>query len=371
MKIIVNVIVIIFLFIGCSIKEKNIEQKSEPKISYSKGDLKIEVKEKLVEKELIVKEEKPLIKKVISEDVAVIFPSSVIGKYALEATNSINTYLLLKKKNFSVKVFDIMEQSKKSLYTALNNIKDNNIKKVIILSTKDSFFDISTYEYINEFEIYLPLIHQDDLENYNYENYRNIVFGSISYKSQFEKLISYKDNKKIIELYDNSAIGTYLSSFIDNKNIYYKKKIDDNNGNYKRFLKQNRFNNAVVILNTPIVKSSILLSTIFAQELEVDKIYSSQLNYSPLLFSLTQKQDRKKLIVANSIGEIPKELVEYNNIIGNNLLYSWVNYSSIVGVEYLISKNIDSFTDLKIKDNQIIYPVKLYSVGANSFKLLK
>ncbi|MGB5868259.1 MAG: hypothetical protein WBG69_10345, partial [Arcobacteraceae bacterium] len=112
------------------------------------------------------------------------------------------------------------------------------------------------------------------------------------------------------------------------------------------------------------------LSAINSQELMISKILSTQLNYTPLLFSLTQERDRNKLVIANSIGDVPKDLEEYNHLIGNNLSYSWVNYSTIVGVEYLLNENINMFKDLKIKENQVIYPVKLYSVEKHSFKLI-
>jgi hypothetical protein len=126
------------------------------------------------------------------------------------------------------------------------------------------------------------------------------------------------------------------------------------------------------LLNTPIVKSSILLSTIAGtKNLYVSKILSTQLNFTPLLFNLTQKLDRKKLVVASSIGELPKDLNDYNVLMGNNIAYSWVNYSTIIGMEYLTTGNIDIFKDVSILDNQVVYPVRLYKVGDSSFKLIK
>jgi hypothetical protein len=100
-------------------------------------------------------------------------------------------------------------------------------------------------------------------------------------------------------------------------------------------------------------------------------ILSTQLNYTPLIFSLTQKIDRKNLVVANSIGKIPLELIEYNEILGNSVSYNWVNYSSIIGAEFLSTNNIDFFEDLKIENNQVVYPVKLYEVNDYSFNLIK
>ena len=238
--------------------------------------------------------------------------------------------------------------------------------------TKDNLDVLNSIEGIEDIKIYLPLINKNEIENIEKLSKLNVIFGAISYKEQFNKLIEYSDTKSLVELYDNTAIGYTLHSYLKSNNLKYTKQVDDNNGRYKNFLKNNKkLDNSTIILNTPIVKSSILLSAITVEELNISKIISTQLNYTPLLFSLTQKQDRVKLIVANSIGKIPNELQEYNQLIGNNILYSWVNYSSIVGVEYLLTGNIDIFSDLTLEENQIIYPVNLYKVGDNSFKLIK
>ena len=303
---------------------------------------------------------------------AILFPSYTIGKYALEATNSINTYLINKNEDFNLKVYDIVTQNKQNITTAIKKIQDAKITKVIAMITKEELSTLLNIYDIKNIKIYLPLINKYDVKDINkYENL-DITFGAINYKDQFEKLIAYSNNKKLVEFYDNSGIGRTLHSYLKNKGILYAKQIDDNNGRYKSFLKDNlRLDNSVILLNTPIVKSSILLSSINAEEVNVSSILSTQLNYTPLLFSLTQKHDRTKLIVANSIGNIPSQLEEYNKLIGNNLSYSWVNYSTIVGVEYLLNNNIDIFDDLKLKDNQIVFPVRLYKVGSSSFKLLK
>jgi SRSO17 transposase len=216
------------------------------------------------------------------------------------------------------------------------------------------------------------LINKYDVKNIEELNNINFTFGAISYKKQFEELIKYSANTNLVEFYGNSGIVRTLNSYLENLYVIFSKKIDDNNVRYKSFLEHNsRLNNSVVLLNTPIIKSSILLSAINAQELSIVSILSTQLNYTPLLFSLTQRHDRKKLIIANSIGNIPTELDEYNNLIGNNLNYSWVNYATIVGVEYLTNGNIDIFKDLSLVDNQVEYPVNLYKVGNNSFKRIK
>jgi SRSO17 transposase len=136
---------------------------------------------------------------------------------------------------------------------------------------------------------------------------------------------------------------------------------------YKRFLKNRKFENSMVILNTPIVKTSILLSQIRALDVNIQGVLSTQLNFTPLILSLTQKEDRKNLNVANSIGNLPIDLKEINSILDNNIEYSWVNYSIIVGMEYL-TNSLKLFEDLKIRDNQIVYPITIYKVKKYSFE---
>ncbi len=376
-NIMIHLSLYLFLFVGCaSVQQKVIIvqpktiKKVEPIVPKIEDKEPIEIIEEKETKEIIsVLEPEPV---VISNELAIIFPSATIGKYALEAVNTINAYLLYKDTPFTLTVLDMITQNKKNILNIFEKIKEKDIHKVIAMITKDNLSILNEIENIENIEIYLPLINKNEIEDIEQLLNLNIVFGAIDYQAQFDKLIKYADSSSLVELYDNSAIGNTLHNYVKSNNIKYIKKVDDNNGRYKSFLKNNkRLNGSVIILNTPIVKSSILLSAITVEDLNVDRIISTQLNYTPLLFSLTQKQDRKKLIVANSIGKLPLDLEEYNQLIGNNILYSWVNYSAIVGIEYLLSGNIDFFTDLILEKNQIIYPVKLYNVGDYSFELIK
>lgn len=306
------------------------------------------------------------------DEIAIIFPSHTIGKYALEATNSISTYLINKDNEFTLSVYDIIVQNKKNILDVVEKLKKDNVKKVIAMITKDDIDELYNITGIEDITFYFPLINKYDLPNKDKFNNHNFTFGAISYKDQFKKLIEFAAEKKLVEFYGSSAIGRTLHNYLKNETIVYTKKIDDNNGQYQSFLKENeKLDDSVVLLNTPIVKSSILLSAINAEELEISSIVSTQLNYTPLLFSLTQKNDRTKLVIANSIGNIPDELEEYNTLIGNNLSYSWVNYATIVGVEYLLNGEIDIFADLLLKEKQVVYPVNLFRIGNNSFRRIQ
>jgi hypothetical protein len=363
MKIFLKLLFILFIITGCTQKKYSVQQYDPSKNSSSFSSQNTKQKNTLFD---------AFTHNEASISIAIVFPSHTIGKYALEASNSVNTYLIDKNQKFDLKVYDIVVQNKKNLLNAVEQIKNDNITKVIAMITKEDLKYLNNISGIESIKFYLPLINKNDITNQNEINNLNVTYGAISYIAQFEKLIEYAKNRPIVEFYGDSGIGRTLHKYLKDKNITYAKKIDDDNGRYQSFLEENRkLDNSAVILNTPIVKSSILLSAINAQESMISTIMSTQLNYTPLLFSLTQKQDREKLIVANSIGKIPQELEEYNHLTGNNLNYSWVNYSTIIGVEYLLNNNIDIFEDLTIEENQVIFPVNLYKVGRYSFSLIK
>ena len=357
-------IFVLIFFVGCSQKTEQIQSSSKIK----QGEVVTQIKTQKKGERYNQVDPKPSY-----ETLAVVFPSSDIDRYALEATNTLNAYLLQESKSFSLETFDMMVQSKKNIIKVFDRVRAKNIKKVILLITKNHVNMLQYIPDLEKFEIVLPLVNRYEQELNSKLISSNILFGAISYKQQFDKLISYARNYSLVEFYDNSPIGDTLHKYVKPYRLKYSRMIDDNNGRYKKILKyhKKKIDNSAVILNTPIVKSSILLSAATAEELEIPIVLSTQLNFTPLLFSLTQVNDRKNLVIASSIGELSSDLREFNNLLGNNILYNWVNYSSIVAAEYLLNKNIDMFSELSIKNNQIIYPVKLYDVKYYSFKEIK
>jgi uncharacterized protein YceK len=305
--------------------------------------------------------------------IAIVVPTSTIGRYAIEAINSINTYMLYRKKPFFVKVYDLKTQSRSNIIKIFDQLKQDNVKKAIVMTTKDTLGTISKIDGIENIKIYFPLVYKDEISSSVNISNMDVAFGAISYKDQFEALVKYANSNKLVDFYDNSSLGSMLHRYLKKYDIKYAKRINDNNSRYKRFIKNSsRLSQSTLFLNTPIVKSSILLSTIAGtQHLRLNKILSTQLNYSPLIFKLTQKLDRKLLTVASSIGKLPDGLAQYSDLMGTNITYSWVNYATIVGMEYLVYDNVDIFEDLKIVNKQVRYPVRLYKVGDNSFYLIK
>lgn len=301
------------------------------------------------------------------EEIIVIFSSNIIGKYGKDALNCINSYLLFKNKKYSVKVYDIIDESDDTVNKLFKIVDKGENVKIFALFASNTLENIIVPE---NFNIYLPLIHTNILTSNN--NNSNILYGAIDYKKQIDTLISYSKSNNIVDLYDNSTLGHSLHKFVDNNITIFQKEVSDNNKYYNQFLSKNeKLENSSILLNTPIIKSSILLSQLSFLDIKPSIVLSTQLNYTPLILSLTQKENRDNIVIASSIGYIPEDIIEYNILNGSDLAYNWVNYSIVVGIEYLINKNINIFNDLAIKNNQVIYPIYLYKAGLNSFKKIR
>ena len=357
----IAIILYIFIFFGCS-KNVNLD-----KSNYNNATIAV-TKNVVINSKNLSKaiESKSTINK-ISSDIAVVFPSKIIGKYAINATNSIMSYMIYRNNDFKIKVFDTIDEKEQSIENVFNTLKQNGITKVLLLFTSNGVSYLNKIKNIDKFDIYLPLINKHNLDL----NIKNIVYGAIDYSQQFDKLVTYSNNK-IVNLYDNSKLGDKLSKNLNSKDlkILYQKKIQNDNSTYKRFLtnKNKKIINSTVIVNMPIVKSSIMLSQMNANDINVHNILSTQVNYTPLLLSLTQVEDRQNMIIANSIGNTNSIIEEYNALLNNDITYDWVNYSSTIGIEYLISKDISSFNSIQLIDNQIQYPIKLFTTTKYSFK---
>ena len=104
--------------------------------------------------------------------------------------------------------------------------------------------------------------------------------------------------------------------------------------------------------------------------------FSAQINYDPLLIEITQPQDVEKLIIANSILNVPDILEDYNQLLNSDIEFNWLNYSStlLANKIYNQSTNTNEFYlndfRLYIFNNQINYKTKLYQIVNNSFRAI-
>jgi hypothetical protein len=300
-----------------------------------------------------------------NEPIAIIFASNTIGKYSIEATNIAMTYLVNKNMNFSLNIFDMELETKENIGKTLDIVKEKGIKKVICLVTSNNMWGLNSYPEIEKFDIYLPLVNKSNVTNPK----ANYIFGGIDYGKQFQFLAS-KSSSHIVEIYDESAISKTLHSELAKlnlPNIKYLQLLGKNPNYNPLFSKSSQIKNATVILNTSIVKSAIVLALLRGNNVTTKEVFATQLNYSPVIFNLTQEEDRENLFVANSIELLPRDLEELISFFGEDVVFNWVNYSTILGLEHFMTHNKKLFGNIEIKENQVNYPMKLYGFEGTKF----
>lgn len=355
---------LVILLVGC----QNEPIKDNIIVKYDKS--KLAKKDKKIEKQLVdeVEIDSPLL---AIESIAIVYASKTIGKYAIEATNTAMTHLISKKNNFELKVFGIENENYKSISEILNYLEKEEISKVIFMITSSNVKELFRCENIDYFNLYLPLVNNSLYDEYPV----NIIFGGIDYQKQF-KLLKDIATTNIVEIYDDSTLGEMLHNKLYNmenniSNTIQSLKLIGKNPNYSYFLRKNKIiKNSTIILNMPIIKSSILLSQIRANEIDVKNILTTQINYTPLLLVLTQKKDRKNLIIANIIERLPNKIEAINTLLGNDILHNWVNFSTILGIEYFINNQELLFDKININNNQIQYNINLLDASGFNFKII-
>ncbi len=364
MKNILLILLTIFVFFGCAPKKEIVIKPSEPVV------VKPEVKEEpeLFDLEPSPIEEEPLVVDEGIDKLAVIFPSRIVGKYAKRTIATVSSFLIYTNKDFDLETFDTYDEDYANIFREIKLLKEKGFTKVIAMFTQKGFNILNSFENISDIKFYFPLINKEEILTEK----QNFIFGGISYKDQLTLLNTISNGKNSM-FYINSYRGnklkqTYLDTF---ENIDVIKEIDKKMNNYKYIMDDERIIGSTVLLNTSIVKSSIILSQLLAYEVEPAIILSTQVNYTPLLIKLTQPVHRENLYIANSISEVNPFIEEYINILGGDVVYNWVDYSSLVGINYLLEDDKFKVTSNIIEDNQVLYKPVLYKATAFGFEKIE
>ena len=288
--------------------------------------------------------------------VAFIYPSSLVEKYAKTSLSTISGYLSYQKADYDLTIIDSTNESYENINSAFEKAKQNGVTKVIGLFTPSA---ISSLDKIvtDDVKVYLPLIEKKDSLTSN----ENLIFGSISYEQQVKKLISYSSTNNAM-FYQDTYIGNKIKRAYD-ASVYdtrVRKEISKTETNFKYIVNDYKLNNSTLFLNTDLVKTSLILSQLRAYDISPSAILSTQVTYDPMLMILTQTQDREKLVVANSIDSVNNELRDEIITFGGNIVYEWVDYSTLVGINYLYYGNNSNLVQTKIIDNEAVYNPKLY-----------
>ena len=299
--------------------------------------------------------------------VAFLYPSNLVSKYAKSSINTISGYLSHQNSDYELVVIDTENESSNRINSAFEEVRSANITNVIALFTPNAVGTLNNVVPSN-LKVYLPLIEKKEVSSTN----SSLIFGSISYDDQVKKLINYSSDNNVM-FYQDSYLGSKLKKSYESvvSNVRLKKEIKKNENNFKGIVTGSGLANSTLFLNTDIVKSSLILSQLRSYDVYPKVVLSTQLSYDPLLMTLTQDKDRDRLIVANSIDVVDKELRDEIATAGGNIVYEWVDYSTLVGINYLYYGKNSSLVPTKIENNQAIYNPRLFSCTEFGFSEIK
>ena len=308
------------------------------------------------------------LKKVQNVKIALMVPKNVIGRYTISTTNTILSYLLEKGVNFNFELFNSNDETRENISNTVKKIENEGFDFVIAPYTLEGVKKLLSTD--TNLIFYIPTINKSEVATQK----TNFIFGGIDYKKQIDRLLVFTNDKLAI-FADESNIGFKLSSYIQNsgKRVVYKKIIPQKLTKFRSFLKRNKkLENSSIFLNTPLVKTSLLASQFRFYKITPYALFSTQINYNPLLLNLTQFDDRKNMYIANSIGHSDDKLVATNKLLDNNILFDWINYSTSIGVDYIYTLYFDNnakrIFDENILNNQVQYDIQILKPTKSAFK---
>lgn len=400
MKQILALFVVVFVFFGCTQKqvvelklpgknkiEKKVPQKAveEDTVTVVEEFVPIEIKEDKIKEETIPsgtmndteemnssesfvenKIDIQIDKTKAKMQLAFIYPSSV-SKYARSSLNTISGYLSYQKADYNLLVIDCENESYDKISSAFSKVQQEGITNVVALFTPNA---ISTLNKVvsSDLKVYLPLIGKKD----SLESNDGLIFGSISYDEQLKKLSYYSAGNNAM-FYQDTYLGLKLKRSYDSiiGDAVVRKEIGKNERNFKSIVNDYRLRNSSLFLNTDLVKTSLILSQLRAYDVFPRIIFSTQLNYDPMLMVLTQDKDREKLVIANSIDNVDTKLKDEITTFGGNITYEWVDYSTLVGVNYLFNNGNSSLIPTQVANNEVIYTPRLFKSTEVGFLEIK
>lgn len=300
---------------------------------------------------------------------AVLMPQKRIRGYAISTVNTLIAYLFHREHHFDIKVFNLNDENSDSVKSAMEAIRGEGYEYVVAPVTPEGALQVTRYA--QNMKIFIPTVHRNLIEN----TPDGVLFGGIDYAKQVDTLME-RSNNKVAIFSDGSELAQTLDRITQDSagTVIFKKELDNSRISFKSMLKNNaRLQNSSIFLNTPLVKSSLLASQLRVYEINPHVLLSTQINYHPMLLSLTQYEDREKLLIANAIDFIPSQLRITNSLLGHSIEYDWVNYATSIGIDHYYTNYFNpgstSLFKENIVSNQVDYSTKLYRAGRYRFFL--
>ena len=330
--------------------------------------------------------------------IALLLPYKKIGKYASSTTNAAFAYMMTKSHAFTLQSYKVESESREDLQAALTKMQQDGFAYVIAPLTTEGANNIISID--PELNIYFPTINVQDVNSSS--NY--LLFGGIDYKKQSDMLLKEAVSPLVI-FSDKSPTGMKLSTYqkerflnppveetnttllFEEEPSVYEESFDEaiveeeapkviqyalskNTTNLEYYLKENEdITQASFFINTPIIKSGMIMSQLTLYDANATNVLSTQINYDPLILSMTQYIDRKEMIIANSLTEHNNILIETNSLLGNDIVYDWINYTTTVGIDYFYNEITGEEREYHIamQEQQMLYEVELLRPSLSRF----
>jgi len=297
--------------------------------------------------------------------IAVIIPERSIKSYARVVSDAAIAYAVRKNARVEIKFYNIGDETEQNVVNALNEARNYGVSYLIAAFTQTGV-EILNKNLGDDQVAYVPTIHVSGVTT----SRANIAFGGIDYKAQIEKLLEFSNGKNAA-FSDGSRLAVAMNGYVEQLGggLVYEGEIRGAQSDLKVYVNA-RLDGASVFLNLPIIKASLLSSQLRLYDVKVAALLSTQINYLPSIFKLTQNEDRQNLYIANSLLGVDGELQGYGAILGQDFNYNWVAYSTAVGVEHLYSMlepSSDKIFAESMENNQIKYGVKIMKADKYDF----
>ena len=295
---------------------------------------------------------------------AILYSSKHVSSYYESTLSTVLGYLNYRKADFNIKGFDCKDETVETLNTCIQKASSEGFTNVIALFTP---FSVDNFPQLNtqNLEIYLPLV-EKQLDN-------RFIYGSINYENQINKMMEFAYMNTTI-IHQNNFLGNKLLETHKkiNPKIDYVMKVDNQNNDYKNLIENKEvLDYSTVFMYTNNIKASLLLSQMTVYEKYPSLILSTQQNFKPDLFELTQRHDRKNLLIMSSISDFNGMLRDEIEFFGADATYNWVDYSVLVGINYFYDNNQSKLLKNEIIDNQVVYETRVYEAKRYGFEEIK
>lgn len=300
---------------------------------------------------------------------ALLQPKKIIGRYSVTTTNAVIAYLLKSGIEFEIESFDSLYEDRDSLLKTIREIEEQGFEQVIAILTLEGAKNL--LEIGTSLDVFIPTVNIRELESFR----GNLYFGGIDYRAQLHKLKLLASPKSNF-FTDDSQVGRALSNSA--REIGFTPLYEESIGELREIefdkIVKNRtssLRDSSILFNTPIVKSSLLMSQLSFYNIKPYNLLSTQINFDKEIFTLTQANDRSSLFIANSIIEPNKDLVEYNALLENELRFNWINYSTTIGVEFFLlmnNFNIKRYFKENMIENQLKYDIEILKINRDNFE---